>query len=214
MSTSRSRRSPRVGRPQVIDKARIVAAALVICRERGLSGVTLQGVARSLGVSSSALRRYVGSRAELLDSVAAGVVQDTKLPAIAADGNERGWLSDFGIAFYDQLTRHQGVPAHLVNRGLVIGPSWSLARRFEQVLMRAGVEHGGAAASSLTILSVICGRAALSTALERQSGSERGRRGIRSGLGEVDFGADLDAFLSDLLNAVLPRPSSSMEVGR
>jgi len=56
----------RLGRPAALDVDRVVTAAVEAADRDGLDGVTLPKVAKSLGVTSMSLYRYVGSKDELL----------------------------------------------------------------------------------------------------------------------------------------------------
>ncbi len=67
-----------------LDADEIVAAAVVILRERGLDAVSMRNVADRLGVSPMPLYTRVGNKAALIDAVADHLLTDLA-PAAAAD---------------------------------------------------------------------------------------------------------------------------------
>ena len=67
-----------------LDADEIVAAAIVILRERGLDAVSMRNVADRLGVSPMPLYTRVGNKAALIDAVADQLLTDLA-PAAAAD---------------------------------------------------------------------------------------------------------------------------------
>jgi TetR/AcrR family transcriptional regulator, tetracycline repressor protein len=67
-----------------LDADEIVAAAIVILRERGLDAVSMRNVADRLGVSPMPLYTRVGNKAALIDAVADHLLTDLA-PVAAAD---------------------------------------------------------------------------------------------------------------------------------
>jgi TetR/AcrR family tetracycline transcriptional repressor len=67
-----------------LDADEIVAAAIVILRERGLDAVSMRNVADRLGVSPMPLYTRVGNKAALIDAVADHLLTDLA-PAAGAD---------------------------------------------------------------------------------------------------------------------------------
>ncbi|WP_026360027.1 TetR/AcrR family transcriptional regulator [Amycolatopsis nigrescens] len=86
--------TPKLGRPARLSRDEIVSAAL----EFDVDTLTVRALARRLGVSHSALYRWVADRDELLD-----LISDTLLTRITPaedppDGDWRGWLAALGHA--------------------------------------------------------------------------------------------------------------------
>src|SRR5262245_46131861 len=100
--------APRRGPRPRLDLATITAAAIEIADAEGLAGVSMNSVATRVGVAATALYRYVGSKEDLLTSMADGVAPAPPEPA--------------GMSWRDYLalwTRTQ--------RDLVLEHSWVLA---------------------------------------------------------------------------------------
>ncbi|WP_127151908.1 TetR/AcrR family transcriptional regulator [Streptomyces lydicus] len=87
-------RSPRPGRPAMIDRDGIVAAAL----EMDQDGLTMQAVARRLGVATSALYRWVGGREELLDLVSAELSRRIVPRREPTEADWHDWLAELAHA--------------------------------------------------------------------------------------------------------------------
>jgi AcrR family transcriptional regulator len=60
------KRASRRGRPAELDVERVVRAAVALADREGLPAATLPGIAKTLGYSTMALYRYVGSKSALL----------------------------------------------------------------------------------------------------------------------------------------------------
>ncbi len=77
------------GRSRHLDRAKIVAAARELARDRGAAGLTMRGIARHLGVDPSALYWHFADKAELLDAIARDAMHealDERAIEVAAEG--------------------------------------------------------------------------------------------------------------------------------
>ncbi|WP_063772644.1 TetR/AcrR family transcriptional regulator C-terminal domain-containing protein [Streptomyces sp. CT34] len=120
-------RTPRPGRPAVIDRDRIVAAALELDQDT----LTMQAVARRLGVATSALYRWVGGRAELLDLASAELSRRIVPRREPTEADWRDWLAELahrirrefravpGFAARALTGGHRAVGHDIVERGVV-----------------------------------------------------------------------------------------------
>jgi AcrR family transcriptional regulator len=98
------------GRPPRLSRERIVAAAL----ELDLAGLTTRELAARLGVSHSALYRWVPSRDALLGMVTDALI-DRVLPVDdPVDGDWRTWLRDLGLAMRESFLAVRGFPGQIV----------------------------------------------------------------------------------------------------
>lgn len=69
-----------MGRRPVISRDTAVAAALAIIDERGLEGLSLDGVARRMGTRAPSLYHHFANRADLLSQVAGSILRGVRLP--------------------------------------------------------------------------------------------------------------------------------------
>ncbi|MEM7100025.1 MAG: TetR/AcrR family transcriptional regulator C-terminal domain-containing protein [Pseudomonadota bacterium] len=107
------------GRPQLIDTQKIVSAAL----ELGVDNLSMHAVARKLGVSTTALYRYVASKDVLLDECMNYFCGKIELP----DDNLpwQTYMAGVGNAFRKALITTPGASSY----GVKIGPTTPAAFR-------------------------------------------------------------------------------------
>jgi AcrR family transcriptional regulator len=84
---------PRLGRPALIDRNRIIDTALDIAATDGARSVTMSRVASELGVGMPALYYHVRNLDELLGLVAAALLEKLAVPDTALPWNQ--WLLEF-----------------------------------------------------------------------------------------------------------------------
>jgi AcrR family transcriptional regulator len=98
-----------VGRPARLSRAQIVAAAL----DGGVDTLTMRELAARLGVSHSALYRWVHSLDELFDLISEDIV-DRILPAGEPTENTwRDWLAELAWAMHDEFLAIPGYAARI-----------------------------------------------------------------------------------------------------
>jgi AcrR family transcriptional regulator len=135
--TSPTTAARRRGRPSVIDRDRIIAAALDIAAEDGAAAVSMSSVAKRLGVALPGLYYHLRNVDELLGLVAEALLGELAVPDVRLRWDR--WLMTFATGFRDLLraqpilTRvpylsvHQPFPAVMTDRAL-------------RVLIRAGFD--------------------------------------------------------------------------
>ncbi len=87
------------GRRGLLDRERILDAAVVIMDGQGLQGLTMRSVGRQLGVEAMALYRYVPSRDDLLDGIVERVIDELyadPLVHLEPDGSWQEYLVRLG----------------------------------------------------------------------------------------------------------------------
>lgn len=101
--------SPAV-RPTTPRRTEIADAALKVIGERGVTALTMATLAGELRVTSGALFRHFGSRDEILEEVAARVVElmEPSFPEPGLPPLER--LSHLFLARAETVGRHAGIP--------------------------------------------------------------------------------------------------------
>ncbi|MFK0115827.1 TetR/AcrR family transcriptional regulator [Streptomyces sp. NPDC090994] len=101
--------TPKPGRPARLSRELIVEAALGC----DLRTVTMRDIAGRLGVSHSALYRWVGNRDELLDLVGEVVVERILPTTEPTADTWRPWLADLAWRMHDQFLAVPGYAAHV-----------------------------------------------------------------------------------------------------
>lgn len=141
------------GRPAQLSAVAVVAAAL----DSGASELTVRGLARRLGVTHSALYRWVGDRDGLLD-----LISDTLLARVhsrvtnAPTQDWRLWLADFGRALRDEF-RPVADAEVLAQFPRETGIYEQLQRRAETVMLDHGLADDQARDSFTVFLFTVWG---------------------------------------------------------
>ncbi|MFI2238481.1 TetR/AcrR family transcriptional regulator [Streptomyces chrestomyceticus] len=94
----------RRGRPPVLSREGIVAAARHIADTEGMEALTVRKVAQALGGGQASLYRHIADRGELLLLLARDVA--VHLPAGERAGASRQHMVDYWRDAYDYLARH------------------------------------------------------------------------------------------------------------
>ncbi|WP_427921505.1 TetR/AcrR family transcriptional regulator [Streptomyces sp. cg40] len=102
-------RRPRPGRPSRLSRELIVSTAL----ECDLTTLTMRELATRLGVSHSALYRWVPDRDGLLDLISQVVVDRILPPDSPTPGTWRAWLARLAWAMHDEFRAVPGYAAHV-----------------------------------------------------------------------------------------------------
>lgn len=108
------------GRPPAHTREAVVARAVGIADEEGLSAVTMRRVATALGTGTMSLYTYVSERDALLELMIDAVTGEQELPP--ATGDWRADLSAFARAQRALMRRHPWLPAALTGRR-TLGPN-------------------------------------------------------------------------------------------
>lgn len=126
-----------MARPALIDRSSVVSAALELADERGLDAVTMQAVARHLGVTPMALYRHVEHKDDLLDALVERLLSEVPAPDPALAWQER--LGAMGRSVREVAHRHPHVFPLLLQR-----PAATVAARESRDRVIAAIVEGGA----------------------------------------------------------------------
>src|ERR1700760_733078 len=145
-----------------LDRDVVVAAALRVAERSGVRGVTVRALAKELGLSTTAMYRYVDGKAELLNLIAEATLASVELPEsgpweqrirVVADSARRAMLRIDGIA--DVL---QTQPAK--------GAAQQVDALMQQLVVDAGGPPGRRGAARLLLMIFILGSVSFEQALE------------------------------------------------
>lgn len=123
------------GRPKLIDDTQILLAAVSM----GVEQMSMNGVARKLGVSTTALYRYYPSKQALLDACMDHFCGRIRLPDVALPWDQ--YLSGVGHAFRNALLETPGASAYGVKLGPTTPAAFQIMDVSLGVLMRAGFDE-------------------------------------------------------------------------
>jgi TetR/AcrR family tetracycline transcriptional repressor len=134
----------------------VVRAALELLDEVGLADLTLRGVAERLHVQAPALYWHVRNRQDLIDQMAAAMIQDG-IGGIAPDGAWMDQLGDIARAFRQTLLSHRD-GARVLAEACTADPAVDrLAELSLRMLTSAGFTTTDAIRAMVSLLSYITG---------------------------------------------------------
>lgn len=102
-----------MGRPPVVVKERVAEAALQIIDDEGLEALSIERIARELGVRGPSLYHHFKDKAEILSEVAKLVLGDLDLDHIEAD-SWQDWLVTVSLRLYRRVLAHPNATAILL----------------------------------------------------------------------------------------------------
>lgn len=105
------RRSPKRGRPQLVDVDSIIDAGVRV----GLDGITLTAVAKELGVDPSTLYRYIDGVDDLIIRIVDRIVGRFEVPDLP-DASPEELLAEFALRMWRLQIEHPGLAAYSLVR--------------------------------------------------------------------------------------------------
>ncbi|WP_436761821.1 TetR/AcrR family transcriptional regulator C-terminal domain-containing protein [Streptosporangium sp. V21-05] len=175
-------------------RATVMRTALRLLDEVGLDGLTTRRLAQELDVQSPALYRHFGSKRELLDHMAAAMVEDA-FAHLARPGPGQdwsGWLAERGRALRRSLlARRDGARLHIGSRP--VGNQVAISNSVVEVLGEAGFPPADARRAVLVI-----SRYTVGWAVEEQANADRPAPGESREAADADFEYGLSAILAGL----------------
>ncbi|MTI16548.1 TetR/AcrR family transcriptional regulator [Rhodobacteraceae bacterium RKSG542] len=175
-----------------LSRERILVAALALLEENGAEALTFRGIAKQMGVTAMAITHHVGTREELVASLARKAFEELQLEFNAPTPQQR--IRDMLGAYCEWTLRYPQLM-----RCVILNPASleGVAGEFD-ALLRRELEQSGVAASDIqTVVSVLIdythgfaiaatgSRTIVSTATERL-GIEEFFAGINWVLGRLD----------------------------
>jgi TetR/AcrR family transcriptional regulator, tetracycline repressor protein len=127
-----------MGRPPIISREKVAELALQLLDEEGISALSLERIAKEMGVRGPSLYHHFSDKAEILTAVAKPVLVDLALVDRATDDWQQ-WIVDVSLTFYRRVMEHPGSAAIL----LEFMPDSSAVPGFghaARMLTRAGVD--------------------------------------------------------------------------
>jgi TetR/AcrR family transcriptional regulator, tetracycline repressor protein len=122
-----------------LDRQQVIDEALQLLDDEGLEALSLRTLAGRLGVQAPTLYWHIGSKAELLDSLADAIMDDAirAIPESRPDGDWADWLLTALVDLRNAMLRHRD------GARIVSGARLSLRRGdFSESAMSTLVDHG------------------------------------------------------------------------
>lgn len=147
-----------MGRPPRTSRIAILNAALAVADDDGLHAVTMQTVARRLGLTTMALYRHVAGKADLLDGLVELLLTQFPLPPADLPWQER--LARLAHGVRDAATRHPGVFPLLLQRPVNTESARRVRDAAQAALREAGLGPDAAARAERLLSTAVLGFAA------------------------------------------------------
>jgi len=147
-----------VGRPARTSRAAILDTALAVADDEGIDAVTMQAVARRLGLTTMALYRHVADKADLLDGLVELLLTQFPLPPPDLPWQER--LAQLAHGVRDAAARHPGVFPLLLQRPAETEPARRVRDTAQAALGDAGLDPEAAARAERLLSTAVLGFAA------------------------------------------------------
>lgn len=101
-----------MGRPPVISRDKVAAATLDILDAEGIEAVSIERIAREVGVKGPTLYHHFSDKAEILSEVARMVLGNLEVDPAITDWQE--WMIEMARTFYRRLQAHPNAIAVLI----------------------------------------------------------------------------------------------------
>ena len=126
----------RRGRPPLISREQILAAALKLVDEHGLERLTMRGLGAELGVDPMAVYHHVPDKAALFDGIVERVLSEIEIPSPTSS-----WSDDVRTVTRtarDRLLEHPNAVSLVGTRPAITEPAFALLEAVSSILLRAG----------------------------------------------------------------------------
>lgn len=155
------RRTPARGRAgrvprNTLSRDRIVDAALALLDAEGLDAVTMQALAKRLGVGTMSLYRHVNDKDDLVNAVAERVLRGVAVPD-GAPGDWEGRVVGYLGALRRAAIEHPALSRILAERGLTVRSVFDQLEAVHAILRNAGFSELGAVRTFYSLLTYVFG---------------------------------------------------------
>jgi len=138
-----------------VDREAVVTAALALLDQRGVSGMTMRGLAASLDMEAASLYAHVGSKDDLVDAVLDRVLDGVELPAPGPDA--RTYLVAAFGNYRATLLAHPAVVLLMTERARLSNAQVRLAARSIDLLQAGGLSMRAAVDTHVTMVAFTLG---------------------------------------------------------
>jgi AcrR family transcriptional regulator len=161
MNTEKEGRAPRRGRPPTLTRDVVAGRALELVDSEGLNALSMERLARSLGVGTMTLYGYVDDKDDLLDAIVDAAVADAEPPTEIPDV----WRDAVELVVqtvHDLLSRHPALVGIRLQRPVLRPEALQFGERVMGLLIGAGFEVDDAASAFRLLFTYVFGFAGLS----------------------------------------------------
>jgi AcrR family transcriptional regulator len=161
MNTKKEGRVPKRGRPPKLTREVVAAGALELVDREGLDALSMERLARSLGVGTMTVYGYVDDKDDLLDAIVDAAVADAAPPSEMP----AAWREAIELVVqtvHDLLSRHPALVTIRLQRPVLRPEALQFGERIMGLLIGAGFEVEHAASAFRLLFTYVFGFAGLS----------------------------------------------------
>lgn len=145
-----------------LDRSVVVAAAVRVAERGGVSSVTVRALATELGLSTTAMYRYVDGKAELLNLVAEATLASVELPG---SGSWQQRIRIFARSARTAMLRIDGI-ADVLQTQPAKGAALQVDTLMQQLVVDAGVPPSRRESARLLLMIFVLGSVSFEQALD------------------------------------------------
>ena len=145
-----------------LDRSLVVAAAVRVAESVGIPSVTVRSLATELGLSTTAMYRYVDGKAELLNLVAEAVLATVELPK---SGPWQQRLRVFARSARQAMLRVDGI-ADVLQTHPAKGAAQQVDALMQQLVIDAGVPPSRRESARVLLMIFVMGSVSFEQALD------------------------------------------------
>jgi AcrR family transcriptional regulator len=159
---SQSNTKPKVLRYGELDRSVVVAAAVRLAERSGIRSVTVRALANELGLSTTAMYRYVEGKAELLNLIAEATLQSVELP------DSGSWQQRIRVVAHSSrkaMLRIDGI-AYVLQTHPAKGAAQQVDALMQQLVVDAGVPPSRRESARILLMIFVLGSVSFEQALD------------------------------------------------
>ena len=145
-----------------LDRSVVVAAAVRVAERGGIPSVTVRALATELGLSTTAMYRYVDGKAELLNLIAEAVLASVELPEA---GTWQQRIRIFAHSARKAMLRIDGI-ADVLQTHPAKGAAQQIDERMQQLVIDAGVGPNRRESARVLLVTFVLSAVSLEQALD------------------------------------------------
>jgi AcrR family transcriptional regulator len=162
MNAASKRKPEKALRYGELDREVVVAAAMRLAERSGVRSVTVRALATELGLSTTAMYRYVDGKAELLNLVAEATLATVELPE---SGPWQQRIRVFATSARKAMLRIDGI-AEVLQTHPAKGAAQQVDALMEQLVTEAGVPPSRRESARVLLTIFVLGSVSLEQALD------------------------------------------------
>lgn len=176
-------------RDNPLTRTEILAEALRIVDEKGLSALSMRALASALGIEAMSLYHHFSNKGAILDGLAASVLLGMRAPTLLEGGWEQA-AEESAVEFRRVLMAHPNVIPIMLSRSFNTGEATQFMEGPLTVLVKRGMDSRVAGEMYFAIVALAFGHASMSALSQDARPIEVGDSAISDAIDAVERPAE------------------------